>query len=244
MIDKELVKKRFRKSLNTYEENAVVQKVTADKLIQNIEGNEFENILEIGSATGLLTKKIKEKIKYKRYSANDIVAESKEYVQKIIQEAVFIEGDIEETKLNEKYDLIISNASLQWCRDIKRTILKLYEALNKDGLLAISIFADNNLKEIKTVFEIKNTLYKPDDLKSYLEKLNLVYFKEDEIKLYYNNLNEILRHLKLTGVNAIKEMRLTKSSLLNYDKQYKKLYSQDGRVYLTYNPLYIILKKL
>ena len=110
--------------------------------------------------------------------------------------------------------------------------------------MAISIFADNNLKEIKTVFEIKNTLYKPDDLKSYLEKLNLVYFKEDEIKLYYNNLNEILRHLKLTGVNAIKEMRLTKSSLLNYDKQYKKLYSQDGRVYLTYNPLYIILKKL
>ena len=94
MIDKELVKKRFRKSLNTYEENAVVQKVTADKLIQNIEGKEFENILEIGSATGLLTRKIKEKIKYKRYSANDIVAESKEYVQKIIPDMPVFNGAV------------------------------------------------------------------------------------------------------------------------------------------------------
>ena len=53
MINKELVKKRFSKSLDTYEDNAFVQKEMGAKLISLLEKKEFNTIFEIGCASGL-----------------------------------------------------------------------------------------------------------------------------------------------------------------------------------------------
>ena len=52
---------------------------------------------------------------------------------------------------------------------------------------------------------------------------------------------EILKHLKLTGVNAVKEMKLTKSKIESFEENYRKLHTKKDKVILTYNPVYIIL---
>ena len=122
MIDKELVKKRFSKSLDTYEDNAFVQKEMGAKLLNLLERKDFNSIFEIGCASGLLTKQITENLKYNSLTANDIVADAKCYVEDIVTE--FICEDIEKITFEKKYDLIISNACLQWCNDINSTINK------------------------------------------------------------------------------------------------------------------------
>lgn len=230
MIDKELVKKRFSGSLNSYEENAIVQKQMGQKLISFLNRTEFSSILEIGCSSGLLTKQIKENLKYNFLCANDIVPEAENFVKDMVSE--FICADIETIQLEKKYDLIISNACLQWCNDINGVIKKLLNSLNDNGILAITLFGEDNLKELKNLFNFENKIY-----------LSAKIFKEEKIKLYFDTPLEVLKHIKLTGVNAIKEHRFTKSALKEFEKNYNELYSENGKVYLTYNPIYLIIKK-
>ncbi len=239
MINKALVKKRFSKSLKTYEDNAVIQKIMAKKLIELLVLKEYNSIFEIGCATGILTKEIKKNLTFKEYIANDIVEKSQEYINKIIYPNIFLGGDIEEIELNKKYNLIISNASLQWCNDIEKVLEKLINSLEENGTLAISIFGDNNLKEIKDIFHLENNTYSLNKLKESLAKYKLITFEEEEIKIEFENPIMVLKHLKLTGVNAIKEVVLSKKKLQEFEEEYTKKYQNNGKVILTYNPVYI-----
>ena len=243
MIDKSLVKKRFQKSLKTYDDNAFIQKQTAKKLIKLMADREYSSIFEIGCATGILTKEICENLKFKHFYANDLVEDSQKFVEKIIPDCIFIQGDIEKITITEKYDLIISNACLQWCNDIEKTLEKLINSLNKNGFIAISIFGDENLKEITKLFGINNKAYSMQKLKTSLQKYNIVEYKEETARLYFNSPLDVLKHLKLTGTNAVQAMNLTKSKLKEFEEKYKTFYSENGKVCLTYNPVYIVLKK-
>ena len=235
MIDKSLVKKRFSKSLKTYDDNAIVQKQMAEKLVDFLPKKEFDSILEIGCATGLLTKQLKNKLSFSSFSANDIVAEAEGYIKEIIPQAEFLLGDIETINLDKKYDLIISNACLQWCNDIEKTILKLKKSLKDGGVLAVSVFGEENVKEINEIFEL---LPKTVDIDK-LPKDTLVV--EETINMFFDTPIDVLKHIKLTGANAVKEMKMTKSQLKDFSIEYSEKFAQKNRVQLTYNPVYLII---
>lgn len=243
MIDKSLVKKRFKKSLKTYDENAIVQKKMAKELISLLPKKEYNKIFEIGCATGLLTKEIADKLIFSELYLNDIVEESKKYVQEIYKECNFIAGDIENIDLNKKYNLIISNACLQWCSNIEDTLSKLINALDDGGILAISIFGEDNLKETKSIFNIGNEISSISSMENFLNTQKIIAKKEDKIKIDFETPMEVLKHLKYTGTNAIKEIKLTKTKLKDFEQKYKENYTQNNKVYLTYNPIYIICTK-
>ena len=243
MIDKSLVKKRFKKSLKTYDENAIVQKKMAKELINLLPKKEYNKIFEIGCATGILTKEIADRLIFSELYLNDIVEESKKYVQEIYKECKFVVGDIENIELNKKYNLIISNACLQWCSNIEETLSKLINALDDDGILAISIFGEDNLKEIKSIFNIGNEISSISSMENFLNTQKIIIKKEDKIKIDFETPMEVLKHLKYTGTNAIKEIKLTKTKLKDLEQKYKENYTQNNKVYLTYNPIYIICTK-
>ena len=73
MLDKNFIAKKFENSINFYDDNAIIQELMAKKLISLIEKKKFKNILEIGSYSGLLTKKAVEKFDFDNYLALDIV---------------------------------------------------------------------------------------------------------------------------------------------------------------------------
>ena len=96
---------------------------------------------------------------------------------------------------------------------------------------------------MRNTFDIKEKAYSLKELKEYLKSYKNSNIVEDTIELRFNNLREILQHLKLTGANAVTEYTLTKTALRMYEEQYQKNYSKDGQVILTYNPVYIIINK-
>ena len=243
MIDKSLVKRRFKRSLETYEDNAVVQKQMAKKLIDILNAKKFDKVFEIGCSTGVLTNQIAEKIEYKKIDVNDIVPESKIYIDNILYDYTFIAGDIEAIDIKEKYDLIISNACVQWCNDIKVLIDKLYNSLNKNGIIALSIFGNSNLKELKNIFEINEKAYSVEELKNLLKEYKKCRIYEDTTELYFPNLKEILLHLKYTGANSLRNYSLTKSAFKTFEEEYFNKYSKNNKIILTYNPVYIVIEK-
>ncbi len=231
MLDKELIKSKFKKSILTYSNNAPIQKEIAQKLAGFI-NKDCENILEIGSYSGFLTKEIVQKINFKKYLAIDII-DSFDFIKNLNSNIEFINADIETFELKEKYDLIISSSTLQWCNDFSKVVKKLKSHLSDNGKIALAIFGNKNLYEIKETLGISLNYPDINDIKHLFSKNALIF---DEIKtLKFNSSKDILRHLKLTGVNAIQN---------NYSyseiKKFLKIMDEKYQNTLTYNPLYII----
>ena len=231
MLDKDLIKNKFQKSLGTYSDNAPIQLYMAKKLAGYLK-KDYDNILEIGSYCGFLTKEVIKKVEFKSYCAIDII-DSFEYIKNLSPEIKFIQGDIETLELEKDYDLIISSSSLQWCEDFNSVIKKLKSRLKPKGNLVLAIFGKKNLYEIKETFGVSLNYPEVSDIKKLFSKNALIF---EEIKtMEFNNPREILKHLKYTGVNSFKN-NYTYSQI----KEKMKVLEDKYHNKLTYNPLYII----
>lgn len=241
-MNKDLIHKRFAKNLCTYRENARIQKQMAERLFSFLPRTEFENILEIGCGTGFLTEIVSKKLSYKSYIANDIVEECEDFVKEIDENITFFGGDIEDLlKLNAKtYDLIISNAVLQWIENPISFIDVLYNRLNAGGILLFSIFGVENFREIYHVLGKTLSYYSLKEWEEKLAKYSSVI--EEEIRvLAFKTPKDILRHLQLTGVNALEEAKWTKTDFKKFENGYNNFCSNIPT--LTYHPIYILINK-
>ncbi|MCM1264615.1 MAG: malonyl-ACP O-methyltransferase BioC [Candidatus Gastranaerophilales bacterium] len=237
---KELIKQRFSKSLNTYQDSAIVQKQMAEKISENLSGLTFENILELGCGTGFVTKRIAANCKFSSYDAVDIVNGCESYIKQISNKINFINTDIEEYSTEKKYNLIISNASLQWLEDFESFVKKIKNNLADNGLFVFTLFGKENFKELKTITGKSLRYYSNEELAEIFNEFNLK-ISEDIITLNFQTPKDVLYHIKNTGVNSINQEHWTKSDLKQFEDDYLKL--NNGKITLTYHPIYIELRK-
>lgn len=246
MINKDLVKFRFRKSVETYDSSAVVQKEMAQRLIDKILANcgkEFDKVFEFGVGTGFLSKNILNEIGFKEYYANDIIEESEFCIKNIINDAKFLPGDIEKIQIKDNFNLILSNAVMQWIVDVDELLLKIKNNLASDGYFAFTTFGEQNFKEIKETTGVSLNYLKSDTLKEKCEKdFEIVYFEENLQTLCFNSPLEVLKHIKYSGTNGIKSQNWTPQKLKDFDGFYRKSFCMGDKVMLTYNPIYVILR--
>ncbi len=245
-LDKNLISKRFKKSLATYSKNAVVQKHMTQRLgtfLKEFALQKFGNILEIGCGTGFFTEYFTENFEYTKYVANDIIPECQEYMNFISPEIKFEEGDIEQIEIEGKFDLIVSNASLQWTEDLGLLLKKLENMLNDEGILAFSIFGEKNLEQMATLVNKSLRYYPLEKLKELLSDYDVLLIRDEVIKLNFESPLSVLKHLKYTGTNAVSEFVWSKTRLREFESDYKKHFSSSEGVYLTYHPVYVILQK-
>ena len=241
-MNKDLIKARFSKNLDSYDKEAKIQKVMADRLITFVKNNKVNNVLEIGCGTGFLTKAVKDNIDYQTYTAIDIVDECGSYLKKIDENIQFVSDDVENFLKNrtEKYDLIVSNASLQWVENFEETIKKLVELLNPNGELVFSTFGKENFREIYHLLGTGLNYYSTKNLHEIFDKYSPLI--EEEIRIMaFQTPKDVLKHLKATGVNAIDSQSWTKTDLKNFENGYLNICSI--RPTLSYNPVYIKIEK-
>ncbi len=177
-----------------------------------------------------------DKITYENYTAIDIVENCREYISKINTDIKFIQSDIENMNFEKKYDLIISNATLQWIENIEGFVTELKTYLTPNGMIIFSTFGINNFKEISAITNVGLKYYSKTELK---EMLSPQHIEENIIEMEFSSPLNVLKHLKLTGVNSITPQHWTKSDLKNFENKYTQLCS--NKIKLTYNPMYIIL---
>ncbi|EAH5111347.1 methyltransferase domain-containing protein, partial [Campylobacter jejuni] len=183
-----------------------------------------------GCGRGELSKKLQNFITFDEYLKNDIL-DFKENSSILI----FDMNEIAKQDLSkEKFDLIVSNATLQWL-DLKRIIPSLRDMLNQNGILLLSTFAEQNLKEIKQSTGFGLNYFSLNEL----EQIFKVYFNEVKItqelvELSFDNALDVFRHLKLSGVNSLGFYPLNKGFLKEFEEKFQNK--------LTYHPVFILCK--
>ncbi|EBI2466532.1 malonyl-ACP O-methyltransferase BioC [Campylobacter jejuni] len=216
-----------------YEKHAKVQDFMGLKLceiLKNLRISHFEKVFEFGCGRGELSKKLQNFITFDEYLKNDI-SDFKENSSILI----FDMNEIAKQDLSkEKFDLIVSNATLQWL-DLKRIIPSLRDMLNQNGILLLSTFAEQNLKEIKQSTGFGLNYFSLNEL----EQIFKVYFNEvkitqELIKLSFDNALDVFRHLKLSGVNSLGFYPLNKGFLKEFEEKFQNK--------LTYHPVFILCK--
>lgn len=216
-----------------YKKHAKVQDFMGLKLceiLKNLRISHFEKVFEFGCGRGELSKKLQNFITFDEYLKNDIL-DFKENSSILI----FDMNEIAKQDLSkEKFDLIVSNATLQWL-DLKRIIPSLRDMLNQNGILLLSTFAEQNLKEIKQSTGFGLNYFSLNEL----EQIFKVYFNEvkitqELIKLSFDNALDVFRHLKLSGVNSLGFYPLNKGFLKEFEEKFQNK--------LTYHPVFILCK--
>ncbi|EAK5623009.1 malonyl-ACP O-methyltransferase BioC [Campylobacter jejuni] len=216
-----------------YEKHAKVQDFMGLKLceiLKDLKISHFEKVFEFGCGRGELSKKLQNFITFDEYLKNDIL-DFKENSNILI----FDMNEISKQDLSkEKFDLIVSNATLQWL-GLKQIIPSLRDMLNQNGILLLSTFAKQNLKEIKQSTGFGLNYFSLNEL----EQIFKIYFNEVKItqelvELSFDNALDVFRHLKLSGVNSLGFYPLNKGFLKEFEEKFQNK--------LTYHPVFILCK--
>lgn len=252
MIDKTEIKSRFRKSVETYDDNAHVQKLIVDRLCTLLEkytGRTPGRILEIGCGTGLLTNRILRQWHPGEMIVNDLVEEMcYKTINKNSGNALTLSclpGDIEEISLDGTFDLIVSTSTFQWFTHPRQTFEKLASHLRPGGLLLFTTFGEQNLHELRQVTGKGLNYLSGTELTKMLAAYFDVTEREESLEtLYFSDPLDILRHVKKTGVNATGKTEIwTKLKIELFAQKYSCYFLSGGKYPLTYHPLYFVCRK-
>lgn len=247
------IKQQFSKTTTTYDSNAIAQKEIVTKLFtlitSHLRTNITNNIFEFGCGTGNLSKLLCT-LSTNVITLNDLYNNNINIIkQKVYKQFEYLHGDIntEIDKLisnNKRYNLIASSSTFQWIESPDTLLEKLNKILSTNGLLAISTFSPDNLLQIKQTLNIGLNYPSITELNNLFSKyFNILHIKEETINIYFNKTIDILKHLKLTGVNCLDNTNFNKSKLTEFNNSYKKYITIDNKYELTYKPIYIIATK-
>lgn len=240
-LDPKTIKKHFQKSIDKYAENALVQRLMAEKLAAAIPERTYENVLEIGTGAGLLTEKLA-KLDCKTFYANDLVDKSEVYVKNFVPSANFFGGDFRRIKFNRKFDLITSNAVFQWFDDAEKVFARCSDYLTQDGLLAFSTFSPENFSEFREVCGLSLDYKSEAELRLFLGRnFEIISFEKFEYKMKFDNPLQILTHMKNTGVNSLSAKTWGIKEVKEFCDNYKAKFPD---LTLTYSPMIVIAKLL
>ncbi len=250
MIDKDKVKYRFKRSVESYDRYAYVQKAIVEELcglLRRYIAYTPEKILEIGCGTGLLTQRICRNIKYNELYINDLVDLMCYRTADIcdIDISHCLIGDMEELPLEENFDLIVSSSTFQWFSNLSATFEKLSCALAPEGMMLFSTFGNKNLWELRSITGTGLHYHTKKEICEMLAPhFNILFSDESFHAISFSDSLEILQHLKKTGVNAIGNPDVwTRGQLQAFATEYKTRYFFENKYPLTYHPLYFVCEK-
>ncbi|RIY34152.1 hypothetical protein CKF54_01600 [Psittacicella hinzii] len=259
MINKDKIAFNFTQAQDTYATNAIVQKRMGEKICQllNLFIQERKlKVCDLGAGAGAnlslqYSKSLTSKIDL---TLVDLV-ELKQEVKEALLNHQFV-GDLQKIKADlvlwckethkTKYDLILSNATLQWVENPQGLLKDIFDNLiQENGVLAFSTFAKDNFIELKSLTENSLTYYSKEEWLKFLDNagFKVLVAQEFQSKLYFEVLKDLFSHLKLTGVNNLKtSAHWTKTKLLDFYKGFEQF--KVGKHYpLTYRPLIFICVK-
>ncbi|MEA2083568.1 MAG: malonyl-ACP O-methyltransferase BioC [Thermodesulfobacteriota bacterium] len=247
---KKIIRRRFSRAADTYDDYAPVQREAALKLADWLDpGMKAGSILEIGCGTGNFTASLT-----KRFPEADILAlDFSKAMIEIAERKLASYGNVTLkcrdaehflAETNKSYDLIASNTTMQWFEAIDTAFASISDRLNDNGLFLCSIFGPETLNELgkglaslkgREIRIVSGRFCAKDDLKVLLENcFTSVKIKEFRIIREYDSLRDLLTTIKKTGAAGWRNSSqpvLTRGRLERLDKWFAE---QNQGYHVTY----------
>lgn len=248
-IDKNAVRQRFQRSLETYNRAATVQRDMAGTLLDLFAAatleRQFEMITELGCGAGILTDRIAERFDFAHLTLIDLVPECEAF-HRGRANVEFLCGDIETIELPES-DLFLSNAVFQWLAEPEQFFGRVAEKLRNGGYLAFTTFGPETLHELSSLTGNGLPYRTAAELVNILESngLHVIASHEELIVQEFDSPLAALRSLKETGVTAVSAGRpWSRRTLAEFSETYTDRFRlSNGNVPLTYHPIALVAGK-
>jgi malonyl-CoA O-methyltransferase len=228
------VAKEFSRFATTYQQQNIIQKKVAKELILSLKSKNYNRILDIGCGSGEVYKNLEEQnIYFHNFTAIDM-AEGMLDLHPKSSNITLLEGDFskEDTfkKLQFKdYNITISSSAIQWSPNLDITLQNISK-ISKE--INFAIFTSKTFASLHKCADIKSPIYSEEYLKSKIDKYFNAEYKSVDYKLYFDTVYEMLKYIKLSGVNG-------GESKLSF-KQTKKLMREYPLEYLEFNVIFVV----
>ncbi len=246
MSDKELIKKRFSRAAGTYDTHAVVQRRIAANLaglLMRFSPTPDGRLFEVGCGTGFLTRLLIEHLHPRFTAVNDLCEDMFEYLP-VSGIDMKIAGDAERIAYPEHTDTIASCSTVQWFESLPGFFGKCAASLRTGGLLAVSTFGEQNMREIALTTGKSLRYHSPERLTEMLEdRFEVLHMSQQTIIDTFPSARDVLYHLKYTGVTGLGTEVWTRLRLSDFETLYNRQFAYGDGVRLTYNPIYFIARK-
>ncbi len=220
-IDKKLMREAFSKAAQNYDAAAVLQREVCMRMLERMEYIKLQpsRILDVGSGTGWGTRQLARRYPAAQMIALDIAIGMLEtargqfsWWQKLFggTKQLHVCGDVEILPLAaNSVEMVWSNLAVQWCNDLPETFAELHRVLKVDGLLMISTFGPDTLKELRMAFngvDRHNHLNRFTDMHDIGDMLTHCGFADpvmdmEYFTLTYDDVRGMLHDLKAIGAH-------------------------------------------
>ena len=250
-IEHNLISARFRRSMDTYDEAAQVQKGVGDCLVAEIAKYPeitFGRVLEIGCCTGSMTRTFCNRHTVDELWLNDLVPECCERaalrVESMVGRVHTLPGDIESLLLPAGCDLVISSSTFQWLHHLKSCLAKISETLLDGGHLVFSMFGPGTMRQVKELTGMGLRYTAEKELEDMLkEKFHILNLMSTSYRIYFDTSREVLRHIQRTGVGGAGSLRWTTGRLRQFEKEYRVRFGEEQGLPLDYVSISAVVKK-
>lgn len=205
IVAKDAMAQRFAESASTYDNNAVMQHVIAVRLADMWAINGFMGAdgvaVEIGTGTGWLTRFIAPQLlSPDRLTLVDLTIPP----ANLPGRKVAADGELYVRQLaDESVDLLFSASTVQWFNSPSKFLAECARVLRPGGVALLSTFGEQNYRELATYLASEPHYTSLVTLRQMLpESLMEVESQEWAQTVSFSSATDMLRHLRLTGVNA------------------------------------------
>ena len=254
-----MIEHRFSAAAETYDRHARPQLALAQSVISMLPEMYPEQILEIGSGTGLLTKLLVQRFPDVPIDAIDaaekMVAHGRAKFAKYPQ-VNWVVGDAQTWWGGDRYPLIASSSALHWVTDLRAACANIAESLEPGGTFALGMMLKGTLKELHNLRrEIAPEKTPAITLPTYEETkacllaagFHVERRMHSEEEIIYDDAAAFLQAIHEQGVTGGKvsagNAPLNRTELSRLIADYQGSYASDGGVYATYETATFLLTK-
>lgn len=241
IVAKDIVAKSFRRHATTYDANAGIQAQVATRLWQLVGEHCDLNIrrgfvIEVGSGTGLLTRLYTPVLRCDTLRLWDISGHvpAIEGLPEGCVETCDAEMAIRQLDDNS-VDILLSSATLQWFNDLPTFLEQTERVLRPGGIAAFAYFTTGTCRELTVMTGNSLPFAMPATLPT-----GIICDINEEIRCDFATPADVLKHLRLTGVNSLGNKHMPNSRIREIMERYPL--NADGTAPLTYSIHYLIIR--
>lgn len=253
MNNKATIRHNFSRHARRYDSFSLIQDQVGAALLGMVPDQAALRILDVGCGTGTFTRGLAQRFGQAKITALDLCPDMLEAArQKLPCDRIrWLCADAETVAFEQPFDLIVSNACLQWFDDLPATLQRYRQLLGPRGMLAFSAFGPLTFLELNQIVrkargrsahvhsDIFNNIhvYKTELRKHW----GNVSIQEKIYSQTYDSLWDLLLAIKYTGTKGrgLAHRALTRSDINVWERDYR---AQFGQIRVSYQVFYCTAK--